>query len=149
MCNGGRAHYVIESKVQWQPFWLYTQQYQNDWLGGNFSCTMTHAHGPHCSDIQMSQQNVNDGASAHYVMVSKFQWKPFWLAIQLDPQNDWAGWQNLVNYDVFAAYAPLQYQLHWFPYSHMMGRSLCLSWWWLRIHISAMTNSLLATYPKL
>ena len=46
--NGDRAHYIIESKVQWKPFWLATQQYpQNDWLGGNFPYTMTYAHGPH------------------------------------------------------------------------------------------------------
>ena len=45
--NGGRAHYIIESKVQWKPFWLATQLYpQNDWLGGNFPYTMTYAHGP-------------------------------------------------------------------------------------------------------
>ena len=25
-----------------------------------------------------------------------------WLATQLNPQNDWTGWQNRVNYDVFA-----------------------------------------------
>ena len=31
------------------------------------------------------------GGRAHYVMVSKIQWKPFWLATQLDPQNDWTG----------------------------------------------------------
>ena len=41
-------------------------------------------------------------ACAHYVMVSKFQWKPFWLATQRDPQNDWTATQNRVNYDVFA-----------------------------------------------
>ena len=35
-------------------------------------------------------------------MVSKFQWKPFWLATQRDPQNDWTATQNGVNYDVFA-----------------------------------------------
>ena len=39
-------------------------------------------------------------------MVSKFQWKPFWLATQRDPQNDWTATQNGVNYDVFAQ-APL------------------------------------------
>ena len=39
-------------------------------------------------------------------MVSKFQWKPFWLATQLYQQNDWAGWQNRVKYDLFAQ-APL------------------------------------------
>ena len=39
-------------------------------------------------------------------MVSKFQWKPFWLATQRDPQNDWTATKNRVNYDVFAQ-APL------------------------------------------
>ena len=43
-----------------------------------------------------------NGACAHYVMVSKFQWKPFWLATQRDPENDWTATQNRVNYDVFA-----------------------------------------------
>ena len=47
-----------------------------------------------------------DGACAHYVMVSKLQWKPFWLATQRDPQNDWTATPNGVNYDVFAQ-APL------------------------------------------
>ena len=47
-----------------------------------------------------------NGACAHYVMVSKFQWKPFWLATQRDPQNDWTATQNGVNYDVFTQ-APL------------------------------------------
>ena len=48
MENGGRAHYIIESKVRWKPFWLATQQYpQNDWLGSNFPYTMTHMHGFH------------------------------------------------------------------------------------------------------
>ena len=32
-----------------------------------------------------------NGPCAHYVMVSKIQWKPFWLASQLYPQNDWTG----------------------------------------------------------
>ena len=36
---------------------------------------------------------------AHYVMVSKFRWKPFWLATHLDPQNDWTGWQYRANCD--------------------------------------------------
>ena len=47
-----------------------------------------------------------DGACAHYVMVSKFQWKPIWLATQRDPQNDWTATQNRVNYDVFAQAPP-------------------------------------------
>ena len=51
-----------------------------------------------------------NGAYAHYVMVSKFQWKPIWLAIQRDPQNDWTATQNRVNYDVFA-----QAPFHWAP----------------------------------
>ena len=42
-----------------------------------------------------SQEN---GACVHYVMVSKIQWQPFWLATQLYPQNDWTGWQIRVNY---------------------------------------------------
>ena len=37
---------------------------------------------------------------AVHLVVSKIQWKPFWLATQLYPQNDWTGWQNRVNYDV-------------------------------------------------
>ena len=40
-------------------------------------------------------------------MVSKIQWKPFWLATELCPQNDWTGWQNGVNDDV-RAQAPCQ-----------------------------------------
>ena len=43
-----------------------------------------------------------NGACAHYVMVSKFQWKPFWLATQRDPQNDWTATQDRVSHDVFA-----------------------------------------------
>ena len=44
----------------------------------------------------------NNGACAHYVMVSGIQWKSFWLATQLYPPNDRTGWQKLisVNYDV-------------------------------------------------
>ena len=45
-------------------------------------------------------------ACTHYVMVSKFQWKPFWLTTQLYAQNGWTGWQNRVNNDVLAQ-APL------------------------------------------
>ena len=41
-------------------------------------------------------------ACAHYVMVSKFQWKPFWLATQRNPQNDWTATQNGVNYEGLA-----------------------------------------------
>ena len=34
-----------------------------------------------------------DGGHAHYDMVSKSQWKPFWFATQLYSKNDWAGYQ--------------------------------------------------------
>ena len=32
-----------------------------------------------------------NGACAHYIMLSKIQWKPFWLATQQYPENDWLG----------------------------------------------------------
>ena len=59
------------------------------------------------TDFQNNVTNHRNGACAHYVMVSKFQWKPFWLATQRDRQNDWTATQNRVNYDVFAQ-APLE-----------------------------------------
>ena len=34
---------------------------------------------------------ISNWGRAHYVMVSELQWKPFWLATQRDPQNDWTG----------------------------------------------------------
>ena len=40
-----------------------------------------------------------NGGRAHYVMVSKTQWKPFWLAILLFRQNGWAQ-LHFVNCDV-------------------------------------------------
>ena len=43
-----------------------------------------------------------NGGREHYVIVSKIQWKPFWLVTQLYPHNDWARWQNGVNDDVCA-----------------------------------------------
>ena len=58
-------------------------------------------HWHQVSRIQGCRMILN-GACAHYVMLSKFQWKPFWLATQRDPQNDWTATQNRVNYDVFA-----------------------------------------------
>ena len=53
--------------------------------------------------LQVRLQSEYNGGCAHYVMVSKIQWKPFWLASQLYPQNDWTGWQNGVNDYVFGA----------------------------------------------
>ena len=50
--------------------------------------------------------DLDIGTCGHHrdVMVSKIQWKPFWLAtlLRLYPQNDWTGWQDDVNDDVFA-----------------------------------------------
>ena len=60
----------------------------------------------HVRTARQDQSKPGDGACAHYVIVHKFQWKPFWLATHLDPRNDWIGWQNCVNYDAFAQ-APL------------------------------------------
>ena len=37
---------------------------------------------------RLEKERKENGACAHYVMISKFQWKPFWLATQPDPQND-------------------------------------------------------------
>ena len=34
------------------------------------------------------------------IVVSKIQWKPFWLASQLYPQNDSTGWQCRLNFDM-------------------------------------------------
>ena len=63
--NGGRAHHIIESKVQWKPFCRATQQYsQDDWLGGKFPYTMTYAHGPHliyCNSIFLSFAIIGGG----------------------------------------------------------------------------------------
>ena len=52
--------------------------------------------------LQICPSFPSDGACTHYVMVSTFQWKPFCLATERDPQNDWTAAQNRVNYDVFA-----------------------------------------------
>ena len=78
----------------------------------------------------LGQWNV---ACVHYVMVSKFQWKPFWLATQRDPQNDWTATQNRVNYDVFAQ-APLTVWRHlmqvWLMW--IAGKHVDQIHWWAR-----------------
>ena len=66
--------------------------------------------------------NVNE-ACAHYVMVSKFQWKPFWLATQRDPQNDWTATENRVNYDVFAQAPSLFMSLFFMEWSPLTCQS--------------------------
>ena len=55
-------------------------------------------YGLHCFE------HLANGACAPYFMVSKSQWKPFWLATQRDPQNDWTSTatHNHLNYDIFA-----------------------------------------------
>ena len=35
-------------------------------------------------------------------LVRTTSWTPFYLTTWLYPPNDWTGWQNCVNYDVFA-----------------------------------------------
>ena len=50
----------------------------------------------------MLGQTSYNGDCTHSIMVSRIQWKPFWLATQSYPQNDWTGWQNGVNDDVCA-----------------------------------------------
>ena len=45
-------------------------------------------------------EGASDEGRAPCVLVSTIQWKPFWFAMQLYPQNDWAGWQIYVNFDV-------------------------------------------------
>ena len=48
-------------------------------------------------DLQVLRRGQGDpnGACAQYVMpLPKFQWIPFWLATQLNPQNDWTERQN-------------------------------------------------------
>ena len=39
-----------------------------------------------------------------------FNGSRFWLATQLDPQNDWTATQNRVNYDVFAQAPSSRYE---------------------------------------
>ena len=46
-------------------------------------------------------------ACGHNVMVSKIQWKPFWLAIELYYQNDWTGWQFCLNDDIRICTGPI------------------------------------------
>ena len=80
----------------------------------------------------------DNGACAHYIMVSKFQWKPFWLATQRDPQNDWTGTQNRMNYDVhtknhcFFFYATGEYRHSPDACVNLMIALI----WWLRLHES-------------
>ena len=96
-----RANFVLEN----QSRWFSTAEITTD--APTSSPTAIAPEQPMSMTTHMSNpMQGEDGACAHYVMVSKFQWKPFWLATQLYQQIDWTGWQNRANYDVFAQ-APL------------------------------------------
>ena len=49
------------------------------------------------SMIELS--GTTNGGRAQCVTVSKIQWKPFWLATQLDRENNRTGWQDDANND--------------------------------------------------
>ena len=77
----------------------------------------------HMQTTHFSAFMIN-GACAHYVMVFKFQWKPFWLATQRDSQNDWTTTQNRVNSDIFAQGPLLEVcTSSWFDFTELEGRS--------------------------
>ena len=52
-----------------------------------------------CTPIASDISDTTIWGGAHYVMVSRIQWQPFWIATQLCPQNDWTGWQFCAHYD--------------------------------------------------
>ena len=64
-------------------------------VGQATNCYTFGVSGGWFSLITFALSSLN-GACAHYVMVSKFQWKPFWLATQRDPPNNWTANQNCV-----------------------------------------------------
>ena len=63
------------------------------------------------------------GLVHHYVMVSRIQWKPFWLATQLYAQNDWTGWQNRANYMTYS------HRPHWVARWETCGFSSLTVFW--------------------
>ena len=68
--------------------------------------------GPRSRSGFAQTKGINE-ACQHYMVVSKIEWQPFWLANQLYPQNDWAGWRLRVNNDVFAqAYGILELYMY-------------------------------------
>ena len=75
-----------------------------------------------CVLLTQPKPRLHNGGRVHYVMLSRIQWKPFWLATQLYPQNDWTGWQNGVNYDVCA-----QSPSGWFQLAeiHFPSKGMC------------------------
>ena len=50
-----------------------------------------------------------DHTCTYNIILSKIQWKPFWLATQLHPQGEWTRWQNGVNYDIFVQASSIQW----------------------------------------
>ena len=96
---------------------LFLESFKLFWNGSQI--IKVHATTPHLWHTTVFIAHLGDsgrnGARAHCVMVSNFQWKPFWLATQRDPQNDWTATQNRVNNDVFA-HAPFVPLPHEYPY---------------------------------
>ena len=80
-----------------------------------------------CIDRRDCTTNQYNGGRAQYVLDSKNQWKPFWLATQLYPENDWTGWQNGVNDDE-CAQAPFNVCLNaFFQYVESLSRRRAIS----------------------
>ena len=83
--NGGHTHYIIESKVQWKPFWLAAKQYpQNNWLGGNFPHTMSYAHGPHWKPERRWQWGMQA-----WCCWRRLAW---WCSKYIKAQTHWSIW---------------------------------------------------------
>ena len=95
-----------KESISWCPKSPFPSKIQNEKLP-----QLLHRQEPVCATYLLIIILSMNGACAHYVMVSKFQWKPFWLVTQLYQQNDWSRWQNRVNYDIFAQ-APLKSSLN-------------------------------------
>ena len=98
------AHGVERGKMRTQIIQVLTQV-----VGAQLRQTLLHNLDQNTGKNQekCTQQHARWGLCAlRNGILSTFQWKPFWLATQRDPQNDWTATQNRVNYDVFAQ-APL------------------------------------------
>ena len=97
-----RKNQLSSKNHQTTVCFIYQRFVLNIWF---FLYVLYHSTSSHRVSVSFSSSNGGGGGGgrrAHYVMVSKFQWKPFLLATQLCPQNDWTGWQKGVNYDVWA-----------------------------------------------
>ena len=76
-----------------------------------FYCGFIRTNNKCCNSVVVGAilKKHGNGACPHYVMASKFQWKPFWLATQLYSQKSQKSKVRRfrVNYDVFAKGAHL------------------------------------------